>query len=149
MGRVKQSVGERGSLKWIQKAINQAAPRTLVELILLKLKGARIITWSSPISSDDYAEYRDAAFLEKIGASDLTADLSKFWPSRGPQWDALGRSDKDDVLLVEAKAHIAEICSSPSDAGPASRRKSKRRLLRLHAIWAQSPVQNGQIFSTN
>jgi hypothetical protein len=32
----------------------------------------------------------------------------------------LGRSDKDDVLLVEAKAHIAEICSSPAGAGPAS-----------------------------
>lgn len=65
MSRVTQSVGKRGSLKWIQKAINQVPPRKLDELILGNLKGARSITWSSPISSDDHAEYRDAAFLEK------------------------------------------------------------------------------------
>ena len=120
MVRVSQSVGERGSLKWIQKAINQSPSRKLDELILPELTGARCIAWSSPISSDDHAEYRDAAFLEKIGAPNLKADLSKFWPSRGPQWDALGRSDNDDVLLVEAKAHIAEICSPPTGARPVS-----------------------------
>ena len=69
MGRVKQSIGERGSLKWIQKAINQTPPRKLDELILPHLKGAESITWSSPLSSDSHAEYRDAAFLEKIGAA--------------------------------------------------------------------------------
>jgi hypothetical protein len=46
MGRVRQSVGKRGSLKWIQKAINQVPPRKLDELILPNLKGARSITWS-------------------------------------------------------------------------------------------------------
>jgi hypothetical protein len=84
MGRVRQSVGKRGSLKWIQKAINQVPPRKLDELILPKLKGARSITWSSPIAADDHAEYRDGAFLEKIGTSNLTPELSRFWPNLGP-----------------------------------------------------------------
>ena len=53
----------------------------------------------------------------------LLANLSKFCPNRGPQWDALGRSDKGDIVLVEAKAHIDEICSSPSAARPASLKK--------------------------
>jgi hypothetical protein len=69
MGRVKQSIGERGNLKWIQKAINRTRPRKLDELILPKLSGAKSIAWSSPLSSDDHAEYRDEAFLKKIGAS--------------------------------------------------------------------------------
>jgi hypothetical protein len=37
--------------------------------------------------------------------------LSSFWPTRGPQWDALGRTSRGEFLLVEAKAHIPELLS--------------------------------------
>ncbi len=39
-------------------------------------------------------------------------ELKDFWPSRGPQWDALGRIKNEAYFLVEAKAHVSEIISS-------------------------------------
>jgi hypothetical protein len=128
MGRFAQPLGERGSLKWIQETINQSPPRKLDQLILAQLKGAQSISWMSPLSSDDHAEYRDSAFLEKIGAGALESDLKAFWPDRGPQWDALGRSNRGDVLLVEAKAHVAEVCSPPCGAGEESRKRIEAAL---------------------
>src|SRR5271170_6188605 len=104
MIRVKQPLGERGSLKWIQQTVN-LNPKMLNDLILLKLAGVTTIVWRSPLVTDQYAEYRDLGFLERIGADQLAFELEKFWPSRGPQWDALARSDNGHVLLVEAKAH--------------------------------------------
>jgi hypothetical protein len=52
--------------------------------------------------------------------------LSDFWPSRGPQWDALGISEAGEAILVEAKAHIQEIFSPPSQASP----KSLKRIIK-------------------
>jgi hypothetical protein len=46
--------------------------------------------------------------------------LKDFWPSRGPQWDALGRISDKAYFLVEAKAHITEIISSSQAKSPAS-----------------------------
>jgi hypothetical protein len=48
--------------------------------------------------------------------------LRDFGQSAAPQWDALGISDRSDVLIVEAKAHIAELNSPPSAAGEKSMR---------------------------
>lgn len=125
MSRFVQKLGQRGSLKWIQRAANESSPRYIDTLILPDLDGATRITWHSPIHEDEYAEYRDDAFLEKIGASSLGPDLRAFWPARGPQWDALGTTDAEDVLLVEAKAHISELFSK-SAAGAASLQTIKR-----------------------
>ena len=75
--------------------------------LLPMLKGARSITWRSPLRSDDFAEYRDADFLKVVGLEEWSGALAEFWPQRGPQWDALGVSNQGDVLLVEAKAHLA------------------------------------------
>jgi hypothetical protein len=65
--------------------------------------------------------------------------LAAFWPARGPQWDALATTDRGDVLLVEAKAHIAELCSPPSQAGAVSREKIETALRatakHLNARW--------------
>lgn len=123
MSRSVQVKGTRGSLKWIQTAINQPAPRLIDKAILQSLKNASEISWRSPLAADDFAEYRDGSFLEKIEATNLANELSRFWPNRGPQWDALAVSDVGDVLLVEAKAHIQEMLSSPTQAGLASRKK--------------------------
>src|SRR5687767_14622421 len=69
------------------------------------------IVWLSPLASDAYAEYRDDVMLSKIGARPGAVPLSGFWPARGPQWDALGRTSRGEPLLVEAKAHIPELLS--------------------------------------
>ena len=42
-----------------------------------------------------------------------------FWPTRGPQWDALGKSE-DKYYLVEAKANIPEIKSICHANSPSS-----------------------------
>ena len=80
-----------------------------------------VIRWVSPLAEDEFAEYRDAAFLHLVGRPGLTEELGAFWPKSGPQWDGLGVSDEGEVLLVEAKAHIAEMCSPGTMAGVVSR----------------------------
>lgn len=116
--RIPQSEGKRGSLKWIQRAVN-AKTDYLNSFILPHLNGAYAIRWFSPLQSDDYAEYRDAAFLDRIGQAQFGDDLKRYWPARGPQWDALALAG-DEVLLVEAKAHIPEMLSDGCKAGDAS-----------------------------
>lgn len=128
MGRFPQPVGQRGSLKWIQRAVNHA-PHILDDTIMPKLGRASRIAWVSPLQSDEYAEYRDGAFLARLGLPQLSADLASFWPARGPQWDALARSDAGDVLLVEAKAHVAELCSPGAQAGASSLEKIRAALV--------------------
>jgi len=110
--RVVQPEGTKGSLRWIQRAIEFAPeaiqPKSLPEIV-----------WKSPTRSDEFAEYRDGSFLKLLGLGHLASKLKDFWPSRGPQWDALGNFD-NGVVLVEAKAHLAEFVSPPSQAGKAS-----------------------------
>jgi hypothetical protein len=120
MGRFIQSEGEKGSQKWLQRAVNQKSGY-LDSLLLPVLGRAKKIHWKSPLVSDEFAEYRDSAFLNRIEAEGLAGELTRFWPARGPQWDALAVSDNGDRLLVEAKAHIGELCSPASKAGDTSR----------------------------
>lgn len=117
--RVTQPNGQRGSLKWIQTAVNERWP-ALDQPILDAIGPDREIVWRSPLASDNFAEYRDGSFLDLIGQSQLRPRLEQFWPKGGPQWDALGVSTRGDVLLVEAKAHVAELCSPASAASPTS-----------------------------
>src|SRR5436309_12467022 len=117
MSRVVQKVGQRGSLKWIQRAVNRN-PGVLNEPLGDHVATSASTVWLSPMAHDNYADYRDRDFLDLVGVGDLSERLSEYWPQRGPQWDALGRTSAGDILLVEAKAHIAELCSPASFAGP-------------------------------
>jgi hypothetical protein len=119
MSRNVQQRGKRGSLRWIQSAILDGW-ESLEQPILAELATATRVDWRSPIAADDFAEYRDGDFLDLVGLTHLRSALSDFWPDRGPQWDALGVSDRQHVLLVEAKAHVAEMCSPGTTAGPSS-----------------------------
>lgn len=136
--RVKQPEGKRGSLKWIQRAVNEQWP-SLNQPITDHIGGNVLIKWLSPIETDEYAEYRDAAFLRRIGQASLVDTLGDYWPSRGPQWDALGETSRGDVLLVEAKAHIAEMCSPGTTASAASRLLIDETLTRLAQQLGASP----------
>jgi hypothetical protein len=135
--RVAQPEGKRGSLKWIQRAVN-ANPSVLNNPILARI-GATRIEWLSPLTSDNYAEYRDRQFLDRLELSHLHQKLRDFWPARGPQWDALGRSDADDVLLIEAKAHIDELCSPSSASTGESRARIEAALARTAGVLGAAP----------
>ncbi|MGB3627569.1 MAG: hypothetical protein WA989_17195 [Henriciella sp.] len=110
--RVVQPQGTRGSLKWLQIAIERGGA-------MLCPDAFPSIRWVSPLKGDDYAEYRDAAFLDVIGQGHLKEALGSFWPKRGPQWDALGLAG-DRAVLVEAKAHLDEFFSPPTQASEKS-----------------------------
>ena len=110
--RVRQPEGHRGSLKWIQQAVERCPD-------LLQPPGLPKITWLSPRREDGFAEYRDSAFLDLLGLSHLSGTLQEFWPKRGPQWDALGMTRRGPVL-VEAKAHVKEFFSPATQAAAVS-----------------------------
>ena len=129
MPRIKQGAGVKGSQKWIQKLVNER-PDLLTSFTRtqLDLPNTDTITWLSPIAGDEYAEYQDQAFIDLLGIKLPKVSLSDFWPSRGPVWDGLGRSETGKVFLVEAKSHISEVLSPKTGAGEKSLRKIKKSL---------------------
>lgn len=113
MARFIQREGTKGSKKWIQKLINEK--HQLLDSQIrekLNIPDEEKIKWFSPLKNDEYAEYRDEAFLELLGAKLETLPLESFWPKGGPQWDALGKSSSGKLFLVEAKSHIPELFST-------------------------------------
>jgi hypothetical protein len=136
--RVPQQPGSKGSLKWVQTMANHVTPQLSCSVATTLGISSNKIRWVSPLLEDDFAEYRDQGFLDRL---DVTLDhypLRSFWPSRGPQWDALGRAD-EKIILVEAKAHLAELVSSPCMAGPASLDRIKASLALVKASFGTSP----------
>lgn len=121
MGRIVQPKGSKGSLKWIQDVVNDN-PVLLNESInrVAGFKKGMSIEWLSPRVDDDYAEYRDQAFLDLLGITLPYVELNEFWPSLGPQWDALGRAGDSAYFLVEAKAHVTELVSFSQAKSPES-----------------------------
>lgn len=80
------------------------------------LRSATQFEWLSPLSKEGYREFRDGAMLRALGLERLGPDLKRFWPGRGPVWDALGRvvyqDGKTTTLLLEAKSHLGEYKSA-------------------------------------
>jgi hypothetical protein len=115
MSRYPQKSNSHGSLKDLQNAINKKKKYLDCEISKVIRKQMKI-DWKSPLKSDDYAEYRDEDFLRNLGIlNKMKYPLSDFWPNYGPQWDALGVSE-DEIILVEAKANIPEMVSPGTGA---------------------------------
>lgn len=129
MPRVPQKPATKGSQKWLQLVVNEA-PHLIDRAIAMQMgvSPGDKITWLSPLADDAYAEYRDEAFLSKLGVQAARMPLSKFWPRGGPRWDGLGRTSGGELFLVEAKAHIPELLSTATAASPTSRRTIATRL---------------------
>jgi hypothetical protein len=91
--------------------------------------------WVSPLAEDDYCEYQDKEFLDKLGLSEYWSELQDFWPKNGPVWDALatvqGKDDTTGVILLEAKSHIGELHSGCGAEDPDSKAKIERSLRRV------------------
>lgn len=117
MTRIIQNPEGKGSLKDIQVLINKNQDyfNKKIKSKLKDLENDEII-WTSPLESDNYAEYRDDDFLNNIGLDPEEIQLDKFWPRQGPQWDALGKTESGKVFLIEAKANIPEIVSDRTKA---------------------------------
>lgn len=148
MGRFPQSKGARGSLKWIQLVVNDCPELINMPLSqVCKLPVHTPISWVSPIRKDGFAEYRDQAFLDLLRVHLEQRPLKTFWPSRGPQWDALGLSDCGDVFLVEAKAHVSELLSPGTKASSHSREFIERSLKEVQSFFGVDPIVNwSQVF---
>jgi hypothetical protein len=82
MPRIPQGPAIRGSQEWIQKLLNEK-PDLIDSLIKIQLQLAETeeITWYSPLAEDEYAEYRDQAFLDLLDIKLPNALPSHFWPS--------------------------------------------------------------------
>ena len=121
MGRIIQPKGDKGSLKWIQRVVNDSPPLLSKPLKThLGLPENVNIEWLSPMKKDGYAEYRDQAFLDLLNIKPPKRPLKDFRPGQGPQWDASGRIGDKAYFLVEAKAHVSEIISSSLAKSPKS-----------------------------
>jgi hypothetical protein len=125
MGCLEQNGNSHGSLRDIQILINEKS--YILDNELKKyLKKDILVKWVSPIKNDDYSEYRDEDFLGVLGIkNNIKIQLKDFWPTRGPQWDALGRYD-DSIFIVEAKANIPELRSPPTKATGISKELIKK-----------------------
>jgi hypothetical protein len=127
MGRYEQNKNSHGSLKDIQVLINDKK-RILDNELNKHLNNEMIIEWVSPLENDNYSEYRDDDFLKVLGIDNkIKVPLNKFWPKRGPQWDALGKYN-DNIFIVEAKANIPELKSHGTKASPKSKKLIEKSL---------------------
>ncbi len=119
----------RGSQRQVQDYVEQR-PDLLSAAILdhlppaYKARGASL-RWVSPLAADGYLEYRDAAFLDRLGLAAHAPALASFWPKGGAVWDALGLlrlpGEPEAVVLVEAKSYIREIYGNGCQASPGPR----------------------------
>jgi len=119
----------RRSRKWIQELVcNRADQFALHIREAAPNVRATEIDWRSP-RANDFREYRDGKALDALGLGKLRDELARFWPARGPVWDALGvGKETSECFLLEAKAHIPEVVSSPSKAQGHSRTRIRGRL---------------------
>jgi len=130
--------GKIGSQKLLQKVVKHY-PELLQRALVGSeaLKDSETVTWTSPLESEQYKEYRDQAALEKIGAKKfIKYPLNKFWPQRGPVWDATGITSGGRPILLEAKAHIPEAASPASAATPKSMRLIQASLAESRKYYA-------------
>lgn len=116
----------KGSQRRIREWVNER-PRTLDSALFDASTSLRAVAtdglcWLAPLQDAGYREVRD----ELWRVADLpspTPQQDRFWPRRGPVWDAVAAAPGargPGVVLVEAKSHEAELRGSGSVAGESS-----------------------------
>lgn len=138
MPRRPRPVKTKRSEHWLRMMVNEA-PDVLDTAITSAYGWIDIvIDWRSPRQDDDYAEYYDDAFLERLGGTKLIIPLAEFWPRSGPRWDGLGRTSDGKLILVEAKAHIAQAVDHHSKATGNALGRIEQRLDEAKAAFGAS-----------
>lgn len=125
MSNLSEELASRGSKLCMQICVNNieddvykgTISRKSRKHLLDDLISLGEIKWISPLTKEQYKEYQlnqlSKENSELIGLSDM--DWS-FWPSRQPQWDAIGIAPDSTLILVEAKAHTDEMESKGTEA---------------------------------
>lgn len=130
-----------GSQKWLQILVNdrpEILDGKIVEASGDKIRGE--IDWRSPRKSDEWAEYRDQAFLDLLEIRLTKRSLADFWPAGGPRWDGLGCAKKN-VILVEAKAHLGET-DADCQAGPGSLARIRETMNEVQTHYGVTPARD-------
>ncbi len=139
MPRIFQKKAERGSQKWLQELINNQPDLLLSMLRTKDVIGDDVsVCWLSPLKEDFYAEYQDEFFLKRLEIELKDHALDKFWPSGGPVWDGLGKSESGDIFLIEAKSHKGEFISGPCKAVSEEAKGQIQRALALAAEYFEA-----------
>ena len=122
-----ENLAFRGSQRWLQLAVNRC-PDVIDGAIAktIGLEHGETVRWLSPLESGAFTEYRDHAFLERLGITPQYRRLKDFWPTRGPVWDGLARTSGGRYLVIEAKANIPEFDTTPTGATGASLLKIRK-----------------------
>jgi hypothetical protein len=109
---------------WLRRVVNEET-----ETLDARVCGAfgwdsrERIEWRSPLVADEFAEYFDQSFLDRLDVASLKVPLEDFWPASGPRWDGLARTASGKVILVEAKAYIEEAVDFGTRGSPPSKAK--------------------------
>ena len=102
--------GHKGSEMWLRKLVNSCPDLLNGEIARVSQSciAADNICWLSPLQGENYREYFGSSFVSLLDINLDKYPLAAFWPSRGAQWDALGKTTDGQVLLLEAKSYIGE-----------------------------------------
>lgn len=138
MKKSDSQVKEYGSQFWLRRVVNCARCLIDRELASATETTKEPIEWVSPLEPD-FKEYHDQEFIDKLGISLKKVPLAEFWPKGGPNWDALARTSSRKVFLVEAKAHISELNSTPSGASAKPMERIAARLKETQAFLNATP----------
>jgi hypothetical protein len=121
------SFAKKGSQRWLQVAVDRL-PEALNAPIRAALSRPGVaIEWISPLRAQSFQEYRDQDVMSRCQIDLKHRMLSDFWPAGGPMWDGLARCG-DDVILLEAKAHIPEIVSPRTRASEPARGRIRKSM---------------------
>ena len=123
----KEERAEAGSRRWLQVDVNRCPAVIDAAIRETGIELSSEIEWVSPLEDEGFREYRDSRFIQRLGIRLEKCPLKDFWPPSGPRWDGLARCG-DSVLLVEAKAHIDELDTTPCGAEGKSLVKIKEAL---------------------
>ncbi len=128
----RKGLASRGSQKWLQLLVKEHKPIIFREIARkmphLNLNNLDQIEWLSPLEKDGYVEYSDSAFIDKLRVELKHEPLVDFWPNGGPVWDGLAITEKDDLLLFEAKSHIGELKNNLKAEAKSSEKKINQSL---------------------
>lgn len=145
MPRRKRPPETERSEYWLRRAVNEHRAWFDDQVrARLELAPSDLIDWRSPIEPDEYAEYYDGAFLDRLGLAPdrLSVPLEQFWPSGGPRWDGLARTSSGAVILIEAKAYVEEAVDFRSQAGEESLKAIRASLAKAKEAFRASARAN-------